>query len=377
MKIAMLCSTHPVNDARVTHKQAVSLAKAGHEIVVFGQESKKSDDIPSVILKPLGPADDRFKKRFAMMFKLYRAAASWRPDVVVCHEPESALIGLLLKLRYGMKVVYDVHECVQETVTRRMPKILRPVVCAGIVSLLKVIVRGADWVTVVSPPNYKFLGKMRGYDRIDILHNSPIIELFPLCSQDVDGPVTVIHEGFLGIDRGLVQMLKAIAIASRSRDIRFSVLGQLRPQDQKIFGDKINQLGLGRIVTVTGWKPWREIGQIESQAQIGLICLQNTPNNFMSLSNKLYNYMSCGHAIIGPEGSATADMINKYECGLCVDTSQPEEIAEAILKLCNNPELRKQMGANGRKAIEQELGWHKMEEVLAGIYEKLASELKT
>ncbi|GAH63923.1 unnamed protein product, partial [marine sediment metagenome] len=92
---------------------------------------------------------------------------------------------------------------------------------------------------------------------------------------------------------------------------------------------------------------------------------------FLSLNNKLYNYMSCGQAVVGPAGSVTADMIRKYDCGVCVDTSKPEEIASAIVKLAEDVELRKRLGANGRKAIEQELGWHMMEKTLLKIFETL------
>ena len=55
MKIAMLCTGHAVNDARVTYKQACSLARAGHEVVVFGQGPSKLEDIPAVDLRPLIP----------------------------------------------------------------------------------------------------------------------------------------------------------------------------------------------------------------------------------------------------------------------------------------------------------------------------------
>ena len=67
------------------------------------------------------------------------------------------------------------------------------------------------------------------------------------------------------------------------------------------------------------------------------------------------------------------ELIKEYNCGLCVDTSNSDEIAEAIVQLCSNAEMRRQMGANGRKAIEDELGWHKMEEVLIRIYSQLGT----
>jgi glycosyltransferase involved in cell wall biosynthesis len=377
MKIAMLCSTHPVNDERVTHKQAKSLACLGYEVTVFGREPKEMEKIGSVSLCPLAPVGGGMLRRLFMVFRLYRAAKSWRPDIIVCHEPESALLGLILKRCFGMKMVFDSHECFQETFSWRTPKVIRPIVRRLLIALLKVLVRGADWVTVASPPNREFLSSMRVDNRVDILHNSPPIELFPLCNHDVDHPITVVHDGYLYLQRGLVQMLEAVAIVRQTRDIRFLIVGRVKEQDQRLFDEKVTQLGLANAMIIPGWKPWEEIGRIESQAQIGLICHQYTPNSFLSLNNKLYNYMSCGQAVIGPEGSVTADMIRKYNCGLCVDTSKPKDIADAILRLANNRDLRKRFGENGRKAIQQELGWHKMKEKLERIYGRLALELNS
>ncbi|GAH92449.1 unnamed protein product, partial [marine sediment metagenome] len=51
MRIAMLCSGHAVNDARVTYKEARTLARAGHEVIVFGQGPKNLEEIPSVSLR--------------------------------------------------------------------------------------------------------------------------------------------------------------------------------------------------------------------------------------------------------------------------------------------------------------------------------------
>ncbi len=371
MKIAMLCTGHAVNDARVTYKQACSLARAGHDVVVFGQGPSKLEDIPSVDLRPLIPEGKGWQKRLKMIFKLYRAAVSYQPDVIVCHEFESTIPGLILKLRHGIKMVFDSHECFEVQLSWRMPKIFRPTVRAIVTAMLTVIVRRSDWVTVVTPFNQEFLGAMRDDGHVDVLHNSPSMELFPPCSHDTDGPVTVVHEGFLYRQRGLVQMLEAVASVRRSRDIRFLIVGRIKPQDQALFDQKVADLGLSEAMIIPGWMQYDQIGRIESQAQIGLICHQYTPNSFLSLNNKLYNYMSCGQAIIAPKGSVTEDMIRRYDCGLCVDTSKPEEIADAIDKLAEDVELRKRFGANGRKAIEEELGWHIMEQKLQRIYREL------
>ena len=91
MRIAMLCSGHPVTDGRVTFKEAASLAKAGHEIVVFGRESDVPFSLPRITLRTLGPPSPGLRIRLAMVPKLVRAAVECRPDIVISHEPESGL----------------------------------------------------------------------------------------------------------------------------------------------------------------------------------------------------------------------------------------------------------------------------------------------
>jgi len=374
MRIAMLCSCHRVNDERVSQKQALSLAKAGHNVIVFGREPDTKDALAPVELRPLGRATPGRLHRLLVLGRLYREATEWQPDVVVCHEMETAALGLILKVRRAVKMIFDVHECYHETVPWLMPRPLRSVVRAAMMAILKILISRSDWVTVVSEPNRKLLNRMRRDGRVDILHNSPPLRLFPQCSHDVRGPITVVHDGYLYRERGMLEMLEAVALVRRRRDIRFLIIGRVMPREQEVFDRKVSELGLGDAIIVPGWMKWVEIGKVESRAQIGLICHQYSPNSFLSLNNKLYNYMSCSQPVIGPEGSATADMIRRYDCGLCVDTSRPTEIAEAIEMLAGDVELRKRLGGNGRRAMEEELGWHRMEEKMERIYRQLRKE---
>jgi glycosyltransferase involved in cell wall biosynthesis len=376
MRIAMLCSNHPVTDDRVTCKQSASLARMGHDVIVFGYEGDFSTKIPGVTMHAVAPLRVGVRARLSMVPKVYREALAWKPDIITCHEPETAKAGLKLKKRIGGKVIFDAHEMWHETMSERFPKIFRSLTKSIFSAILRRIGGSVDWVTVVSPAGYDFYRATRTDGRVDMIENSPPMELFPQGNQDSSEPITILHDGFLSLQRGLLQMLEALSIVRRTRDIRFLIVGRIRPEAQPHFDQKVAELGLADIIVMPGWRPYEEIGKIESQAQIGLICHQYTPNSFLSLNNKLYNYMSCGQAIIGPAGSATADMIEKYKVGLSVDTTNPEKIADAIIKLAENLELRKQFGNNGRKAIETELGWHKMEERLERIYSQLEDELQ-
>jgi hypothetical protein len=372
MRIAMLCSGHAVDDPRVMRKQAASLAGMGHEVIVFGRGEGGPAKRSGVVLHPLDPLGGGLARRARLVPKLAEAAAEWNPDVVACHEPESALAGLRVKRRTGARMLFDVHELFHESLSSRLAWPLRPAVRCASAALLRYLGRRADWVTVVSPFNLAFYRAARGDDRVEIIHNGPIMELFPPCRQDVAGPVTVCHEGNLDRGRGMVQLLEGLALARRHADVRLLVVGEVRPGARALFEEKTGALGLRGAVEMPGWVDYDGVGAVLSRGQIGVVAMQPTPNNYLSLSNKLYNYMCSAMPVIAPAGSATADLVLREDCGVAVDVTRPDAIAEAIVRLAGDRPLRERLGARGRRAIQQRYGWHVMEKRLAEIYAQLA-----
>ena len=81
--------------------------------------------------------------------------------------------------------------------------------------------------------------------------------------------------------------------------------------------------------------------------------------------------MMCGKPIIVNEGVATADKVCEENCGLVVPYGDYEALKEAVLTLKNNPELRKELGENGRRAYETKYNWKIMEKRLLDLYASL------
>jgi glycosyltransferase involved in cell wall biosynthesis len=175
-----------------------------------------------------------------------------------------------------------------------------------------------------------------------------------------EGTVTLCHEGWLDRSRGMVQLIEALAIARKSVDVKLLVVGSIRNECHEDFADLIEKHELKNAITLTGWVSYAKVGTLDSQAQIGLVTLQPSGNNNRGLSNKLFSYMACGHAVVVPEGSASHTLIESCGGGLAVDVTSSKAISEAILTLGKNPDLREQYGENNRKAILNKYGWNVM-----------------
>jgi glycosyltransferase involved in cell wall biosynthesis len=77
--------------------------------------------------------------------------------------------------------------------------------------------------------------------------------------------------------------------------------------------------------------------------------------------------MMCGRPILVNKGTSTAKKVLEENCGLVVDANNIEEIREAIIKLRDNPELCRELGANGRRAYEERYSWEIMEQRLIAL----------
>jgi len=385
MRILFLCSSHSLDDPRVTRKQAVSISKSGHEVTVCAEKRNDYEE-KSVILVDIDKlhtnANKRIRKkevyprlvRLSRLPVLYKYTKQAKPDLVVAHEFETAILAYVLRKLFNISYVFDSHECYNESIKEIVPVPFKALAEKIAVFCLKIIGRNAEAVTVASPATEVFFKKLSPQTPVEVLHNSPILEYFPY-SEEETSTLIIVHEGSLGYERGIMQILTALSLVSKKVGFKFLILGTILKDVKPAFDKEVDRLNLKSSIEAPGNLPWMEFGKVEATGQIGLICSQPIPNHMLSLSNKLYTYMACGLAVIGMKGSETDKILNRYHCGIGVDTTRPEEIAKAIVYLSEHPEERKRMARNGRKAIEEELGWHHMEEKMKMLYSEIDRKL--
>jgi glycosyltransferase involved in cell wall biosynthesis len=66
--------------------------------------------------------------------------------------------------------------------------------------------------------------------------------------------------------------------------------------------------------------------------------------------------MACGRAVVGPRAGGIPEFLRHRENGLLYEMGNAEALAEAILTLLRDPELRQELGAAGRRTAVQRFG---------------------
>jgi glycosyltransferase involved in cell wall biosynthesis len=108
--------------------------------------------------------------------------------------------------------------------------------------------------------------------------------------------------------------------------------------------------------------------ELSSDVLVALYDWNLQPIHKYGMANKILEAMMCGLPVIT---NIAHEIVNETGCGIIVEYGNEEQLKEAIVKLRDNPELRKRFGVNARTAYLQKYNWPNMEEKLFKIYEEM------
>ncbi len=118
--------------------------------------------------------------------------------------------------------------------------------------------------------------------------------------------------------------------------------------------NKVQELNITDKFIFTGRVPYGEVPIYINSSDLCVVLKKKFPIGYSPL--KLYEYMACGKAVLATKISGL-DIIEKYNAGLTVNPKNPQEVANAIIKLLNNSKLREQMGNNSLKVVMKKYTW--------------------
>ena len=365
-KVCILTTVHPPFDTRIFHKQAKTLVGAGYDVTLIVQHDK-NEVVDGVKIIALPKPRNRFTRIFSLTWRAFRLALRQHADVYHFHDPELLPAGALLKLFTKAKVIYDVHEDVPEQILTKywVPNPLRGLISKTFNVFEKAVTRIFDAVVVATEG---IAEKFQGLNPV-VVHNYPDLRMFPNPSsppREREKNVLV-YVGGINRLRGAFEMVRALEYLNPSFDVRLELIGRFKPSGLE---EKVQILPGYKYARFFEWLPWREAWQRAQEATAGLVVFHPAPNHVRSLPNKLFEYMAAGLPVVASNFPLWREIVEGNRCGICVDPLNPEEIAGAIEYLITHPEEARQMGENGRCAVEQKYNWGHEKEKLLALYRR-------
>ncbi len=118
----------------------------------------------------------------------------------------------------------------------------------------------------------------------------------------------------------------------------------------------------------------QEVANLLGKSSVGLVTYLPAPNHVDAQPNKLFEYMSVGLPVIASNFPLWREIVVDNNCGLCVDPTNPKEIADAINYFFNKNSESLKMGLNGKKAVENIYNWNPEEIKLISLYKELLKQ---
>ena len=365
LKVCHLTSAHPRNDVRIFLKECTSLAASDFEVSLIVADGKDNEEINNVkIINACNKANsNRFVRMTKNVWQGYKTAKNQKADIYHLHDPELLTVALLLKTSNN-RVFFDAHEDLPKQLLDKhyINKYLRKILSKLVSIFEKFVCKRLSGIITATPSIAdKFM---------EINPNTINVSNFPLLNEMVE--VTdwskkrneICFIGSITKIRGLAQVVESLKFTN---DIILNIAGNYSPQT---FRDEL--------MKQEGWKKIKDLGiisrtqcsEIMSVSKVGIVTFLPAANHVDAQPNKMFEYMSAGIPVIGSDFPLWKEIIEKNDCGLCVDPSNSIQIAEAINYLILNANEAERKGMNGRKAVLEKYNWNVESEKLINFYKK-------
>jgi glycosyltransferase involved in cell wall biosynthesis len=383
MNILMTLANPFTHDPRV-YNEAKSLVNSGHNVTVIAWDKTKKN--PKRETKDGIQIIRSYNSKFMdiLNYDLFQLHWWWikgykdalhlfqlkKFDIVHCHDLSSLPIGIKIKKRFGIPLIYDAHEIFWYMISDDVPKF----VMRYTFYLEKILCKKVDYIITVNKPVKYYFSRICNCPIHIVMNAKPCIyERYALPENDI---FTILYLGGIDRTRHLLEVVEAVGSL---KDVKLILGGS--SHDSKYYEKLINKCDEMDNCNFIGRIPMNEVipmtrksdviihlGSAKSEKSKWPIKI-DLPSRF-GLPNKLFESMVAGRPIIVPKNTYEAEFVKKIQNGIAIDLSV-NNIKNVLNLLKNNPELCEKMGRKGFLAAIEKYNWKKQEEKILNIYSNL------
>lgn len=384
-KILLLSGIHICHNPRVV-KEADALAEAGHEVTVLGmpslarlreEDAETAKDKKWKFIEVPGPASPGMAGR-----RIYRGVAkkiadslarafSWQTeaqlggwrrdllrvalrnpaDLVVAHSAATLWVAWALHQK-GQPVAADFEDWFSRTHEKspQFPDVV-------IERLEKKILGIAKHVSCPSEAMAERIGQRFGRKPAVIYNSFPAQSAAALASSPgPDGPKVLWISQALGPGRGLETLLRALELCEPTFTV--TLVGNPQGNYQDLLKRMIPPRWTRRL-EFRGQVKDREVMDLVSAHQVGLALEPAHPENKdLTCSNKIFQYLACGLAVIATKTKGQTEIAEKTGEGVSlVANGSSSELAGALQALVSDPQKLQRARSNSWETARMKLGW--------------------
>lgn len=348
-------------DPRVI-KQIDEYVKADFDVYVIGEEDNRYnateiERIPaSVRIVKIKDKYKRFQNKINTVLKeisvcksLAKEIAACKPDIIHANDLDALLAAYIATRSWKCKIVFDTHEVYTDNFG--MASAVLKKLFWSFVEFW--IIKRVDLVVCVSNAAADYFAAKYNIPQPLVVTNCAKRQRLHEHENVKSSYFEVLNHGQFYEGRGYDIMVEAAAI-SRNTQIKYVLrgFGRMEPELRSFVDEK----GLTNVTFAPPVKT-TELIPAARTSHVGLAITVPINLNFkLSVSNKIFEYVSAGLPVIMSDIPEHRYLNDKYNFGIILKENTAECLRDAVMTMYENEELYREYSANAKR-LSEELNW--------------------
>jgi glycogen(starch) synthase len=182
---------------------------------------------------------------------------------------------------------------------------------------------------------------------------------------------TVLYTGRIGLVKGTVPLLGSVTqVAREVPEVQYIIAGA---RHSSIDDDTLNEMlirdNVQQHVKLLGHLPWHQLVDLYRRASIFVM-----PSYYETFGISVVEAMAFGLPVVATTAGGLPEVVENGVTGILVPPGDPKALADAIICLLRNPELRQRMGQAGRERVQTEFTVERVVEQTQAVYQEVAKQ---
>lgn len=377
MKVVFLRSNPVQPDPRL-EKEANSLLKAGHEILIVAWDRSSTYKIRKSYLdlkngkvliyrigiraKYGGGIRENLRPLFSFQLHLIHWLFKYKKkyDVIHACDFDTAFVSGYLAKILKKKIIYDIFDYYVDAFN--VPKILKKFVEKRDHKLIN----SAEGIIICSE---KRLEQIKGTDpkKIVVIHNTPSFNTLNVSTLNLNlKKVKIAYVGILSEGR-LLKELAEVIINNPHIELHIGGFGSLHEYFHELSLKYINVFYYGKL-------EYSATLELEKSCDIiTAIYDPEIPNHYFAAPNKFYEALMLGKPLIMVNGTGMSEIVKQEDIGELIDYER-DSLQDGINRIIKRREEWPTMASKMQILYDENYSWDKMELRLLDLYKSIDDE---
>ncbi len=389
----------PPPDIRI-EKEAGTLIAEGHEVHLLlekGRSQRETEEVDGIKMLRQVEMGRLREKWHRYTFSYTYRDPMWRTairdfvasrGIEVLHIHDLPLVGEALRVgnELGVPVVADMHENypggLQVWYTNRLKKKTIYNFKRWARYEREALSRSDAVIAVIEESKERITNLGIPAEKIFIVPNTAHVERINIpLDPDITGQYRdrfmVSYIGGFAPHRGLDIVIRSLPLLrDKVPRLKVVLVGNRNKPYMDYLKRLVDSLGCGDLVEMPGWQPFEKIWSYIDSSRICLVPHSRNPHTDTTIPHKIFQYMMVEKPVIVSDCPPLKRVIEDADGGLVFKHDSPEELAQCIIRLYKDEDLRRKTGKAGQAAFLDRYNWDSTSGDLKRLYRGLADRRK-